>query len=217
MKVITIAAPKGGSGKTTIASALAARAAQESGDVLMIDLNSDQGDLTRWWQSRGEPDNPFLFENITHVRRDLADLATQGWEWCFIDTPPVDLDLIQMSVIVADAVIVPVRASYFDIGSVDPIVEMCAQHKKPYAFVMSAVDARFKGINDSARTALVETGTLLSAHTSYRASYINAVTAGKSGPEIDANLKAEIDILWAEAKRLSSQTPWQTWGAANVR
>ena len=54
MKVVTIAAPKGGSGKTSAVSALAARAALESARVAMFDLNSDQANLTQWYILRGE-------------------------------------------------------------------------------------------------------------------------------------------------------------------
>jgi Mrp family chromosome partitioning ATPase len=63
VKVIAMASPKGGSGKTTIASALAVRAAEESKRVAMFDLNSDQGNLTQWWVLRGEPMCPRLVED----------------------------------------------------------------------------------------------------------------------------------------------------------
>jgi hypothetical protein len=43
-------------------------------------------------------------------------------------------------VAVADAVIIPVRASIFDIGAITCAVEMCKERRKPYAFVLSAVD-----------------------------------------------------------------------------
>ena len=42
-------------------SVLAARAAEEA-RVALLDLNADQANLTQWWFSRGEPDNPQLFE-----------------------------------------------------------------------------------------------------------------------------------------------------------
>jgi chromosome partitioning protein len=215
MKVITVAAPKGGSGKTTIASALSVRAVEEGHSVVMMDLNADQGDLTRWWINRGEPQLPALLE-VEKLSDDIRHLSESGWQWCIIDTPPTDLDLIEMAVICANAVIVPVRASFFDITAVEPIVEMCTQHKRPFGFVRSAVDPKFKSLNAQAQTALVETGTLLAAHTSYRLDYINAVTVGKTGYEINADLKGEIDLLWAETKRLATH-PWQSWGVAHVR
>lgn len=203
MKVITVAAPKGGSGKTTITSALAVRACEDSGDIVLIDLNADQGDLTNWWINRGEPENPWLYGELSLITRDIARLARSGFEWCLIDTPPGNLDLIEAAVAVADAVLIPVRASFFDITAIDAVVEMCKQRKKRFAFVLSAVDSKFKALNNTAHAALVEDGPVLSARTSYRLSYINAVTIGKTGPEVDASLKPEIDTLWSEVKRLA--------------
>ena len=49
MKTITVAAAKGGCGKSTITTALAARAAHDSLRVARFDLNADQGNLTQWW------------------------------------------------------------------------------------------------------------------------------------------------------------------------
>jgi chromosome partitioning protein len=89
MHVIAIASPKGGSGKTTLASALAVRATMESGRVAMFDLNSDQGNLTQWWVLRGEPMNPRLVE-VEHITRDVEVLRASRFEWLIIDTPPLE-------------------------------------------------------------------------------------------------------------------------------
>ena len=204
MKVITIAAPKGGCGKSTIASALAIRASIDSLRVALLDLNVDQGTLTNWWTTRGEPLNPRCFSDVENIKEDVEVLRLDGWEWLFVDTPPVELDIIEMSVIVSDAVIIPVKASIFDIGSIDPIVEMCRERRKPFAFVMSDVDSRFKGLNTSAISALVKHGHVLGTRISHRLAYVNAVTVGKTGPEIDKSLNVEIDGLWDEVKRLAA-------------
>jgi Mrp family chromosome partitioning ATPase len=60
MKTVTIASAKGGSGKSTITSALAVRTSQETLQVAMMDLNFDQGSLTQWWIVRGQPMAPRL-------------------------------------------------------------------------------------------------------------------------------------------------------------
>lgn len=106
---------------------------------------------------------------------------------------------------VADAVVIPVRCSYFDITAIDAIAEMCRARRKRFAFLMNAVDGEFKQLNSTSHTALVETGPVLSARISYRLHYINAVTTGRTGPEIDPSLKPEIDALWAEVKRLAGR------------
>ena len=196
MKTITIATAKGESGKTTIASALAVRAARDFKRVAMLDLNVDQGTLTNWWMTRGKPDNPHCFSDVD----DVGD----GWDWLFIDGPPLDLDIIELSIMLADAVIIPVKASIFDIGSIDPVVEICSDRHKPFAFVMSDVDGRYKGLNNSAIEALTNHGNVLSVRISHKLGYVNAITIGKTGPEIDKSLEREIDRLWADVKRLGS-------------
>ena len=61
MHVVTLAGTKGGTGKTTLGSALAVRAAEDSGKVALIDLDPQES-LSSWWTRRGETKNPKLFE-----------------------------------------------------------------------------------------------------------------------------------------------------------
>ncbi len=77
----------------------------------------------------------------------------------------------------------------------------------PFNFVMSAVDNRFTKLTQRAMADLVTEGPILSTRVSYRLDYISSLTAGKVGFEVNADLKAEIDQLWEEVKRLASQAP----------
>src|SRR5262249_30544522 len=160
-----IAAPKGGSGKSTVTSVLAARAVQEGHRVALFDLNADQANLTQWWISRGAPNNPYLHE-VENLTRDKYRMNAEGFEWLFIDTPPLDIDLIENAVVLSSAVVIPVRASIFDIGAIMPIVEICRERRKPYAFVMSAADPQFKKLNEQARAALAEDGPIFATQLS---------------------------------------------------
>jgi chromosome partitioning protein len=207
MKIVTIAAPKGGSCKTTTTTLLAVRAMQGGKHVCMIDLNADQANLAQWHVSRGTPYNPHLEQDITNITRDVAVIrASKKFDWLFIDTPPLDMDVIENAVVVADCVVVPVRTSIFDIGAVDAIVEMCKAHHKPFSFLLSAVDTKFKALNASALSALVEEGPVFGTRISYRLPYINALTAGKTGPEIDKGLQAEADAIWTEVQALANKS-----------
>ena len=57
MIVIAVVNSKGGTGKTTLASALSVRAAKDSKRVAMVDLDP-QKSLIAWWQRRGKTDKP---------------------------------------------------------------------------------------------------------------------------------------------------------------
>src|SRR5512135_2875871 len=98
MKTIIVASAKGGSGKSTIVSALAVRACQETLAVSMMDLNFDQGSLTHWWHVRGSPMAPRLVLEVENIPRDVAAVAKSGCDWLFVDTPPYDVDLIEQAV-----------------------------------------------------------------------------------------------------------------------
>ena len=204
MNVVTVALPKGGSGKTTAATALAARAAKESKHVALIDLNADQGNLSQWWIVRGSPKNPRLFSDVGNLKEDIDLLRKEGFEWVFIDTPPSGMSLIEMAVLVSDAVIIPIRSSIFDIACVDAVLEMCRDHNKPFSFLQAAVDTRFKKLNKEVLAQLVRHGPVFTTPLTYRLAYINAVTIGKTGPEIDKGLIPEIDALWSEVQRLAA-------------
>jgi chromosome partitioning protein len=203
MKVITVACAKGGSTKSTIATGLAVRATRESARVAMFDLNADQSSLTQWWVLRGEPLNPQLRE-VDSLARDVERLREEKFEWLLIDTPPLDMDLIEASILKSDAVVIPVRCSLFDVGSVTPIVEMCREHKKPFKFLLSAVDGKMPKLTEQTLASLVSDGEVFGTRISYRQAYISAVAAGKVGFEVEKALTIEFDNLWAEIKRLAS-------------
>lgn len=204
MKTITIASAKGGSGKSTITSTLAVRACQDTKQVAMMDLNFDQGSLSQWWHLRGEPAAPRLALNVENIPRDVRTLASV-YEWLFIDTPPADMDLIEQAIAVADAVVIPVRSGFFDVIAVQSVLEMVKEHRKPFAFVLNAVDNRFKTLTKQTTAALVELGPMFATQISYRQPYIQALVIGKTGPEFEKDLRPEIDSLWSEVKRLAER------------
>ena len=203
MKIISICAAKGGCTKSSVTASLAVRAARESRRVALFDLNGDQGDLTQWWILRGHPANPCIIE-VQKINQDIEVLRAEKFDWLFIDTPPVDLDIIENAVLKSDCVVIPVRPSMFDINGVAPVVEMCRERRKPYSFLLSAVDAKMPKLTESAMSALVNDGPIFASRISYRQSYITAISRGKTGAEIDETLQTEVDNLWVEVKRLAS-------------
>ena len=190
MKTITVASAKGGVGKSTITSALAIRACLESMRVALIDLNVDQGNLTQWWMMRNQPMNPRLVSETDSIPEKVRELKADGYEWLLVDGPPGEMDLIEQSIVVADFVLVPVKASIFDVNSIDAVVSMCRGHDKPFAFLLSDVDSRFAALNAQIVAAMRKEGPLLDAQISHRMAYAQALTGGKSGPEVKKGSRA---------------------------
>lgn len=204
-KVVTIASPKGGASKTSTTTLPAVRALQDDQRVCLLDLNADQGSLTQWHAFRGSPAAPHLGQEIENITGDVARIKASGrFDWVFIDTPPQTLDIIENAVMLADAVIVPVRCFIFDIGAIDAVVEMCRQHGRPFKFLLSDVDGRFKGLTNKALAALADHGDVCATRVSHRLACINALTIGKAGHEIDTDLKPEADALWSEVRALAA-------------
>ena len=208
MKTITLAAPKGGSGKTTATLLLAVHAHHQKYQVAIFDMNADQGNIEQWRVSRGGTPGPVIVE-VEKLNRDAQVLAREGYDILYIDSPPgIDnTAIVEACVAISDAVIIPARPSILDIGTMDTIVEICREHRKPLAFLLCDVTPQWKGLNNSAVAALAELGPVLCARITHKLGYVNALTEGKTGPEIDSNLEAEVAAVWTDVQRLVGITP----------
>jgi chromosome partitioning protein len=209
MKIFSIAGPKGGCGKSTLALSLATRASLETGKVGLIDLDAAQGTATEWWVQRGRPVSPYLHDGEGTLDEMVEDLVAHGWTYCFIDGPPGDFDLIEMSILVSSVVLVPVKLSYFDAAAVDSVIGLCQRRKKPYAFVISEFDGRkpFENANNLALAMLDGRGPILKSYISYHPKHRLGLIEGKTGAELDRTLAREIDALWTEVKDLAGLSP----------
>jgi chromosome partitioning protein len=205
LRVITLANPKGGVGKTTICSALAVRAAEESRRVALLDLDPQES-LASWWTRRGKTKNPKLFEVDAAVEA-IELLISEGWDWVLIDTGPARIDLIESGVAVSDLVLIPTRPSAFDIEQAALCVELCESHRKPHAFVLNQAPSGAKLTKSSVKFLQQSGGTVIDATITYRTSYMAAATVGKSGPEVEKGdvARREIDVLWLAVKKLVAE------------
>ena len=208
MHVFTLAGPKGGCGKSTLAAALAVRATHETGKVAIIDLNEDQGTIQEWWVQRGRPVNPFLYDGEGTLDSMIEGLRADNWSYAFVDDPPYEQDLIEMSVLVANTVLIPVKLAYFDTAAIDSVVGMCQRRRKPYSFVVNEYDDRkmFENANNLALAMLAGRGPVLKQRISYHPKHRLGQIEGRTGAEIDKGLAREIDALWGEVKQLAGIT-----------
>jgi chromosome partitioning protein len=121
MQRIVVLNPKGGSGKTTIASNLAACYAAGGERPVLMDLDP-QGSSTRWLRKR--PDDAAPIHGIAAFERSAA--VTRSWQMrippdcrtVIIDTPAaIDPHSLPELTRGADAVLVPVMPSEIDINA----------------------------------------------------------------------------------------------------
>ena len=195
---IVLAASKGGVGKTTLASALAVRAAADGARVALLDTDP-QLSLARWHELRGMPANPKVLD-VDASSEALALVQTQRWDYLIVDTPPALLDRIQAAIYIADVVVIPVRPSALDVEAVADVVTICRDAGKRFAFLLNQVPPTgFARLALGTRKYLESDGPILRAQIGMRKAYVAAMTVGKSGPELkDAAAVAEMDALWSE-------------------
>jgi len=116
---IIVINPKGGSGKTTVATNLAAYYASAGLSTVMMDYDP-QGSTTRWLRKRGPGVPPIhgiaAFEKNARVTRSFQLMLPTGTDRVVIDTPAA-LTAQEMPELVrgADAILVPVLPSDIDI------------------------------------------------------------------------------------------------------
>jgi chromosome partitioning protein len=119
MQRIIVLNPKGGSGKTTIATNLAARYAAAQRNPALMDMDP-QGSSTRWLKKRAKDLAPIhgiaAYEKSAAVTRSWQLRVPHECDTVIVDTPAA-LDAQRLPEIArgADAILVPVMPSEIDI------------------------------------------------------------------------------------------------------
>lgn len=129
MKTVLVASSKGGVGKTTIATHLAANAALGGFHTALLDADP-QCSSTRWAQRRSVMDSAVLALDGTR-RKAWRKQLPGDTQRLIVDAPAgamaEDLgDFLEM----ADAVVVPVQPSMLDIEATVPFLDTLARHPR---------------------------------------------------------------------------------------
>lgn len=120
---ILIANPKGGSGKTTLATNLAGYFAKAGGRVILSDLDRQQSS-TQWIQRRPS-ELPLI-----HAHNPRSKVPVLEAEWLVADSPAgLREEKLSDAVKQADCVIVPIQPSAFDIGATRDFLDILAEEK----------------------------------------------------------------------------------------
>ncbi len=209
MKVVVIAARKGGSGKTTLAGHLAVQAERAGqGPAALIDIDP-QGSLSAWWNGRAAPTPVFVQTTSEGLAGDLARLRDLGIETLIIDTPPALGEAISEVVKLADLVVIPTRPSPHDLRSIGATAELVERLGKPLVFVLNGATPRAR-INAEALGVLSRHGMLAPVVLHQRIDFATSMIDGRTVMELPDSSRSceEVEKLWSYVSdRLTGTAP----------
>lgn len=124
--IILVASEKGGAGKTTIATTLAAMLAMNNRDVLLLDTDT-QATSSEWGFLRDDSDNNYarvtVLQKTGAVNLEVAKLVTK-YDDIVIDAGGRDSEEMRSALLVSHAWYIPVRPSQFDIWTISTVAKL---------------------------------------------------------------------------------------------
>jgi chromosome partitioning protein len=206
MHSVAFLSQKGGSGKTTLAVHVAVAASEAKEKVILIDTDP-QGSAADWGIARkraGIDGYPAIEKaSAATISHALDRSRQQSASLAIIDMAPHATAGVDVIAAAADLLLIPCRASAFDLRAIAASVNVVKAVRKPAAFVLNACDSRIPEVEE-ARNVLTRHGLqVVPIDIGQRVSFARAVASGQSVTEFDAQGKAaqEIITLWRWIKK----------------
>jgi chromosome partitioning protein len=198
MPVLALLNQKGGVGKTTLATNIAAALWQSGKKVLFIDADQ-QGSGLDWSAARkGDALFPVVGIPKDTLHRDVAVLATP-YDWVVIDGPPRVNTVAKSAIAASDIVIIPVQPSPYDVWAAKEIVDLIAEVRviKAGLIALFAVNRKIVGTaigRDVAEALASYSVPVLAAAVSQRVGFAESAAAGQTVLETDPHGLAATEI-----------------------
>ena len=151
MQTLLVANPKGGSGKTTLATNVAGWLAGKRQRVALADADP-QRSASAWLARRPALFPPIIAFDPEARRRDLKGIEV---DWLVVDSPAgASGDGLRDAMRQADAMLVPLSASTFDMAATEAFLHAIAEQKAvrhgdlPIGLVAMRIDARTRAATD---------------------------------------------------------------------
>jgi chromosome partitioning protein len=195
VKIITLAAQKGGCGKSSLAIALAVQAAQNSKKVLLLDADP-QATTVQWCAERnGSP--PEVRAIAAHDLDQEVKRIAPHFDFVFIDTPGQDHTAVSAAIRSSALTLIPCRPTMADILAMRPTATAAKNLRRPFAFVLEQVPTRGTRADESA-AALAELGEVGPIRIAYRMAWQDSFAAHMGITEYEPKGPAsrELAALW---------------------
>ncbi len=123
MKIITLLAQKGGTGKTTLSIHLAVLAAARNLRVVIADIDPQQS--TTFWHERRTDSVPGVMPmKASALEQQVSELTRQGVDLLVIDTAPHSHEDAIIAAQLADFILIPTRPAILDLQAIGSSVKI---------------------------------------------------------------------------------------------
>jgi chromosome partitioning protein len=186
MKVIAFMGQKGGTGKTTLAVHTAVAAEQHGHKVVLIDTDPQQS--ATFWGDNRKSSSPVVATAVpSQLREVLAAAKAEGMTLAIVDSAP-------------DFIVIPTRASAFDLAAADSTVKVVKAAGKPFGFVLNAIDQKVAESLEALEFLNSQYGGVVAPYkVGNRIVFARSITTGQGVTEFDlteTKARAEVELLW---------------------
>lgn len=194
MKIIALIGQKGGTGKTTTATALAVAAVEDGQEVALIDLDP-QSNATNWKDRRQSQSPVVVSAQVGRLPQVLQAARDGGADLAIIDTPG-KLDAASIAAAqVADLVLIPMRAGVFDVETLKETRNLLHAAKDPLCLVLLNGIHPTGRAHEDARAVIEAMGYQVSpVHFSSRAAFKDAPNSGQGPTDYEPDGKAAGEV-----------------------
>ena len=194
MHVVALVTQKGGTGKSSLAVALAVAAEERGLKVAVVDTDP-QGTATEWSKRRQAPTPEVIPLNWAALSSRLYALERAGHDLVFVDTQGADGHASAAAIREAHLCLLPVRPSIADIEAAKPTVRDLSDRQKAFAFVLNQcpVGGRTQRTSNAFR-ALQLVSAVADVSLAMRADHMDALACGLGVTEHDPRGKAAAEV-----------------------
>ncbi len=198
MKIITLLAQKGGTGKTTLSIHLAVLAAAKKLKVVIADIDPQQS--TTFWNERRADSAPDVIPlTADTLEQNISKLAGKGVNLLVIDTAPHSHEDAIIAARLADFILIPTRPAILDLQAIGSSVKIVKSIDGKAAIVLNGCP--FPG-NNGERAIVREAREALAGYAipiapvaiSNRVALSHSLIDGKAVTEFESESKAADEI-----------------------